>query len=112
MKRIMVIVFDDMIADIEADKNVNPIVTELFSRGKKLNILLVFESQSYFKVPKTIKLKVRHCFIMKIPNKREFQQTVSNHSSDIEFKDFMKLCKDYTKELFSFLMNHTTLPSK
>ena len=70
MKRIMLIVFDDMIADIEANKNLNPIVTELFSRGKELNILLVFKCQSYFKVPKTIKLKVRNCFIMKIPNKR------------------------------------------
>ena len=66
----MLIVFDDMIADIEANKNLNPIVTELFSRGKELNILLVFKCQSYFKVPKTIKLKVRNCFIMKISDKR------------------------------------------
>ena len=48
---------------------------------------------------------------MKIPNKRELQQIASNHLSDIEFKDFMKLYKDYTEELFSFLVNDVTLPS-
>ena len=48
---------------------------------------------------------------MKISNKRELQQTASNHSSDIDFKDFMKLYKDYTKEPYSFLLNDTTLSS-
>ena len=52
-----------------------------------------------------------HYFIMKIPNKRELQQIASNHSSDIDFKDFMKLYKDYTKEPYSFLVNDTTLSS-
>ena len=46
---------------------------------------------------------------MKIPNKREIQQIASNHSSDIEFKDFVKLYKDYTKEPSSFLVHDTTL---
>ena len=46
---------------------------------------------------------------MKIPNKRELQQITCNHSSDIYFKDFMKLYKDYTKEKYSFLVNDTTL---
>ena len=80
-------------------------------RERKLNILLFFISQSYFKVPKTLRLNATHYFIMKIPNKRELQQIASNHSSDIEFKDFMKLYKDYTKDPFSFLVNDTTLPS-
>ena len=80
-------------------------------RERKLNILLFFISQSYFKVPKTLRLNATHYFIMKIPNKRELQQIASNHSSDIEFKDFMKLYKDYTKDSFSFLVNDTTLPS-
>ena len=48
---------------------------------------------------------------MKIPNRRELQQLASSHSSDIDFKDFMKLYKEFTKELYSFLVNHTTLPS-
>ena len=89
--------FDDVIADIESIKKLGPIVTELFLRGRKLNILLVFISQSYFKVPKTIRLNATHYFIMKIPNKRELQQIASNHSSDIDFKDFIKLYKEYTK---------------
>ena len=89
----------------------NPIVTELFIRGKKLNISIVFITQSYFKVSKDVRLNSTHFFIMKIPNKRELQQTALNHSSDIDFKDFMKIYKKYTKEPYSFLVNDTTLPS-
>ena len=54
-------------------KKLNPIVTELFVRGRKLNIYLVFIAQSYFAVPKNIRLNSTHYFIMRIPNKREFQ---------------------------------------
>ena len=68
-------------------------------------------SQSYLKVPKTIKLNATHYSIMKTPNKRELQQIASNILSDIEFKVFIKLYKDYTKEPFLFLVNDTTLPS-
>ena len=60
-------------------------------------------------MPKTKRLNVMHYFIMKIPNKRELQQIVSNHLSDIDFKDFMKLYKDYTKEPCLFLVNDGTL---
>ena len=63
-----------MIADIEPNKKLSPIVTELLLRGRKFNISLVFISQSYFKVPKTTRLNATHYFIMKIPNKRELQQ--------------------------------------
>ena len=107
----MLIVFDDMIADMESNKKLSPIVTELFLRGRKLNILLVFISQSYFKVPKTIRLNATHYFIMKIPSKRELQQIASSYLSDIEFKKFMKLYKNYVKEPDSFLVNDTTLSS-
>ena len=62
-------------------------------------------------MPKTIKLKARHYFIMKIPNKRELQQIESHHSSDITFKDFMNFYKDYTKEPYSFLVSNTILSS-
>ena len=79
-------------------------------RSRKLNISLVFISPSYFKVSKGIKLNATNYFIMKIPNKRELQQIASNHLSDIEFKDFIQLCKDYNKEPFSFLVNGSTLP--
>ena len=87
-----------MIADMESNKKLSPKVTELFLRGRKLNISLVFISQSYFKVPKTIRLNATQYFIIKILNKRKLQQIASNHSSDIDFKVFMKLYKDHTKE--------------
>ena len=65
------IVFEDMIADMINNKKLNSIATELFIRGRKLNISLVFITQSYFKIPKDIRLNTTHCFITKIPNKRE-----------------------------------------
>ena len=100
-----------MIAAMESDKKLSPIVTELFFRGRKLNISLVFISQSYFKVPKTIRLNAAHYLIIKIPSKRELQQIASNHSSDIDFKYFMKLYKEYNKEPYSVLVNDTILSS-
>ena len=94
----ILIVFDDMIADMINNKKLNPIVTELFIRGRKLNISIVFITQSYFKVPKDVK-------------KRELQQIALNHSSDIGFKYFIKIYKKCTAEPYSFLVNDTTLPS-
>ena len=90
-KRKILIVFDDMIADMINNNKLNPIVTDLLIRGRKLNISIVFITQSYFKVPKDVRLNATLFFIMKIPNKRELQQIVLNHSSDIDFNDFMKL---------------------
>ena len=108
-KRKVLIIFDDMIADMINNNKLNPIVTEFFIRGRKLNISIVFISQSYFKVPKDVRLNSTHFFIMKIPNKRELQQIALNHSSD--FKDLMNIYKKSTKEPYSFLVNDTTLPS-
>ena len=85
-----------MIADMINNKKLNLIVTKLFIRGRKLNISLVFIMQSYFKVPKDVRLNTTHFFIMKIPNKRELQQIAISHSSDIDFKDFIKICKKCT----------------
>ena len=79
-KRKVLIIFDDMIADMINNNKVNPIVTKLFIRGRKLNISIVFITQSYFKVPKDVRLNSTHFFIMKIPNKNELQQTALNHS--------------------------------
>ena len=92
-------VFDDMIADMTDNKKLNSMLTELFIRGRKLNISLVFIRQSYFKVPKDVRLNTTHFLIMKIPNKRELQQIAVNHSSDIDFKDFIRIYKNV-------LMNH------
>ena len=86
--------FDDIIADMGANKKLTFIVTELFLKGRKVNISLVFISQSYFIMSKTIRLYATHYFIMKISNKIELQKIPSNHSSDIDFKDFMKLYKN------------------
>ena len=110
-KRKILIVFDDMIADMINNNKLNPIVTELFIRGRKLNIFIVVITQSYFKMPKDVRLNSTHFFIMKIPNKRELQQTALNHSFDINFKEIIKIYKKYTKEPYSFLVNDTTLPS-
>ena len=110
-KRKILIVFDDMIADMLSNKKLNPIVTELFIRGRKLNISLVFITQSYFAVPKNIRLNSMHYFIMKIPNKQELQQIAFNHSSDIDFKDFMNLYKKCTAKPYSFLVIDATLAS-
>ena len=70
----ILIVFDDMIADMIHNKKLNSIVTELFIRGIKLNVSLVFIAKSYFKVPKDVRLSTTHFFITKIPHKRELQQ--------------------------------------
>ena len=71
-KRRILIVFDYMIADMESNTK-STMVTEFFLGGRKLNISVVFISQSYFKVPNTIRLNAAHYFIMKIPNKKELQ---------------------------------------
>ena len=80
-----------MIAGMLRNKKINQIVIELFIRGRKLNISLVFIAQSYFAVPKDIRLNLAHYFVMKILNKKEIQQIASNNSSDIDFQDFMNV---------------------
>ena len=92
-KRKILIVFNDMIADILSNKRLDPVVTELLIRGRKLNISLIFITKSYFAIPKYIALNSLHYFIMKIPNKQELQQITSNHPSDIDIRDFMNLYK-------------------
>ena len=74
-------------------KKLSPLVTELFLRGRKFNI-----TQFYFKSTKTLRLNATHYFIMKIPTKGKIRLIASNHLSNIDFKDFMKICKVYAKE--------------
>ena len=78
-------------------------MTELFIRGRKLNI-------SYFRVPKDVGLNSTPFFIMKIPNKRELKQIALNHSADINHKDSTKIYRKCISEPYSFLVNDTTLP--
>ena len=107
-RRKILIVFDDMIADIMTNKKFQSIIKELFIRCRKLNISLVFITQSYFSVPKDVSLNSSHYFIMKINNKRELQNIAINHSADIDYKDFMEIYRECTKDHFNFLTIDTT----
>ena len=100
-----------MIADMINNKKLNSIVTELFIRCRKLNISVVFISQSYFKVPKYVRLNTTHFLLMKFPNRIELQQIALSHSSDIVFKDFINIYKKCRDKPYSFLVIDTTLPS-
>ena len=86
-------------------------MTELFIRGRILKIYLVFIAQSYFAVPKNIRLNSMLFFIIKFPKKRELQQILLNHPSDICLKDFRTLYKECTENPSSFLNIDATLTS-
>ena len=107
----VLIVFDDMIADIMSNKKFQAIIKELFIRCRKLNISLVFITQSYFSVPKDVRLNSTHYLIMKINNKRELQNIAINHSADIGYQNFMKIYRECTKEPYTFLTIDTRLPA-
>ena len=110
-RRKILIVFDDMIADIMTNKKFQAIIKELFIRCRKLNIPLVFITQSYFSIPKDVRLNSTHYLIMKINNRKELQNIAINHSADFDYKDFMKIYRECTKEPFNFLTIDTTLPA-
>ena len=93
----VLIVLDDMIAHIMTNKKFQPIIKELFIRCRKINISLVFITQSYFSVPKHVRLNSMHYFIIKINNKREVQNFAINHSANIDNKDFIKIYRECTK---------------
>ena len=99
-----------MIDDMLVNKKINPIVAERFIRGRKLNISLAFITQFYLAVPKNIRLKSTHYFVMKIPNKRELEQIAFN--VDIDFQYFMNLYKMCNVEPYHFLVIGTTLASE
>ena len=101
-KRKILIVFDDMIADIMINKKFQSIIKELFIRCRKLNISLVFITQSYFSAPKDIRLNSTHYLIIKINNKRELQNIAINDSADIDYEDFINIYREYTKEHIIF----------
>ena len=90
-KRKILIVFDDMIADIMINKKFQAIIKELFIRCRKLNISLVFITQPYFKTPKDARLNSTHYLIMKIHNRRELQNIAADNSADIHYKVFLKI---------------------
>ena len=110
-KRKILIVFNGMIADIMTNKKIQVIIKELFIRCRKLNMSLVFITQCYFSVPKEVRSNSTHDLIMKIHNKRELQNIATNHSADIDYKDFINMCRKCTSKLYSILTVDTTLPA-
>ena len=106
-KRKILIVFDGMIVDIVTNKKFQAIIKELFITCRKLNISLVFITQSYFFVPKDVRLNSTHYLIMKINNREELQYIAINHSADIDYKDLTKIFR----KPFNFLTIDTTLPA-
>ena len=114
-KRNILISFDDMIADIMNNQKFQAIIKELFIRCRNLIISLVLIFQSYFSVPKDVRLNSTHYLIIKINNTRELQLIIAvtavNHSADIDYKDFMKIYRESTKEPNSLLTIDTTLPA-
>ena len=98
--RKILVLFDDMIADMLSNKKL---------RVRKLNISLVLITQSYFVVPKNIRLNSTHYFVIKVPSKRGLQQIWFNHFSDIDLQDFMNLYRKSTAEPISFLVIDTTV---
>ena len=105
------IVFDDMIADIMTNKRFQTIINELFIRCRKLNISLVFITQSYLSVPKDVRLNTTHYLIMKINNRMQFKNIATDHSADIGYQDFKKIYRECTKEPYNFLTIDATLPA-
>ena len=100
-QRKILIAFDDMIADIMTNKKFQSVIKELFIRCRKINISLVFVICFYS----------THYFIMKISNKKELQNIAINHCADIDYKDFIKVYRECTKEPYNILTIDTTLPS-
>ena len=97
---------------IQAEKEkFQTIIQELFIRCRKVSILLVFITQSYFSVPKDVRLNSTHYLIMKINKKREIENIAINYSADIDYQDFIKIYRECTKEPYKFLTIDTTLPA-
>ena len=107
----VLIALDDRTADIMRSTHFKAIIKELFIRCRKLNISIVFISQSYFRTPKDARLNSTHYVIIKIQSKKELQYTAQEKSGDIDFKDFLKIYKDYTSEPYSCMIIDTSVPS-
>ena len=99
----VLIVFDDMIADIEYNKNFKRIIKELFYRARKINGSIVFITQSYFRALKDAKLNSTHYMIMKINNKKELKTIAEEKLGHLDYKDFLKMYNYCTEEPYSFM---------
>ena len=99
----VLIVFDDMIADIEYNKNFKRIIKELFYRARKINVSIVFITQSYFRALKDARLNSTHYILMKIGHKKELKRIAEEKSGHLDYKDFLKMYNYCTKEPYSFM---------
>ena len=99
----VLIVFDDMIADIEYNKNFKQMIKELFYRARKINVSIVFITQSYFRALKDARLNSTHYILMKINNKKELKRIAEEKSSHLDYKDFLKMYNYCTREPHSFM---------
>ena len=103
----VLIIFDDMIADIMGSEKFKAIVKELFIRCRKLNVSIVFITQSHFRTPKDARLNSTHYILMKIGNKKELKSIAEENSGHLDFKDFLKIYNYCTKDPYSFMMVDT-----
>ena len=110
-KRNIFSAFDDMIADIMTNKKFQALIKELFIRCRKLNISLVFITQSYFSVRKDVSLNSTLYLIAKINNRKDLQNIAINHSGDIDYNDFVRIYRECRRKLCSFLKIDATLPA-
>ena len=99
----VLIVFDDMIADIEYNKNFEQIIKELFYRARKINVSIVFITQSYFRALKDARLNSTHYILMRIGNKKELKRIAEEKSSHLDYKDFFKMYNYCAKDPYSFM---------
>ena len=96
-KRKILIVFDDMIADIETNKKFQAIIKKIFIRCRKVNMSLVFITHFYFFVPKDVRLNSTHYLVTKINNGKQLQNIVIDHSADIDYNDFVRIYRECTR---------------
>ena len=99
----VLLVFDDMIADIEYKKNFKRIIKELFYRARKVNVSIVFITQSYFRALKDARLNSTHYILIKIGNKKELKRIAEEKSSHLDYKDFLKIYNFYPIKPYSFM---------
>ena len=103
----VLIIFDDMITDIMRSEKFKAIVKEFVIRCRKLNISIVFITQSYFRTPRDARLNTTHYILMKIGSKKELKSIAEENSGHLDFKDFLKIYNYCTKEPYSFMMIDT-----
>ena len=107
-KRKVLIIFDNMISHVMPDEKAQQILKELFIRYRKLNISLCFLTQSYFSVPKDVRLNCTHYILFKLNNRRELQNIAIDNSADIDYEDFFKIYRICTREPLNFFAVDTT----